>query len=130
MIAVNLMHIFLIGPIMIYINFNRTSELFKNMLIGITLMMPFIVNIPKMDKLYINYHLINLAHLTIILGYLLYISYLFAFNKSVPEYIYLSLAIIGSIMIVIHLYKLIPKFYKKNKIEQENDKNKHLNHKH
>ena len=127
MIAVNLMHILLIGPIMIYINFNRENELFKKILIGFTLMIPFIVNIPKMDKLYIDYHAINLAHWTIILAYFSYISYLFALNKNVPEYIYISLAIIGGIMILVHLYKLIPKIFRK---KYEKNKNQHHNHNH
>ena len=89
MIAVNLMHILLIGPIMIYINFNRDSDLFKKMLIGISLMIPFIVSVPDIKKLYITYQFINFTHWTAILGYFLYVSYLFAFNKIVPEYIYI-----------------------------------------
>jgi hypothetical protein len=109
MIAVNLMHILLIGPIMIYINFNRESDLFKKILVGITLMIPFIVTVPNIKKLYITYQFINFIHWTAILGYFLYVSYLFAFKKNTPEYIYISLAIVGGIMIVVHLYKLIPK---------------------
>ena len=109
MIAVNLMHILLIGPIMIYINFNRDSDLFKKMLIGISLMMPFIVTVPNMKKLYITYQFINFVHWTAILAYFLYVSYLFAFEKNTPEYIYISLAIVGGIMILVHLYKVVPK---------------------
>jgi len=109
MIAVNLMHILLIGPIMIYINFNRESDLFKKMLVGISLTIPFIVTVPNIKKLYITYQFINFIHWTAILGYFLYVSYLFAFEKNIPEYIYISLAIVGGIMIVVHLYKLIPK---------------------
>tara|TARA_B100001564_G_scaffold360017_2_gene384770 strand:- start:6767 stop:7153 length:387 start_codon:yes stop_codon:yes gene_type:complete len=127
MIAVNLMHILLIGPIMIYINFNRENELFKKILIGFTLMIPFIVNIPKMDKLHIDYHATNLAHWTIILAYFSYVSYLFALNKDIPEYIYISLAIIGGIMILVHLYKLIPKIFRK-KNKNNNDNKEDHNH--
>ena len=116
MIAVNLMHILLIGPIMIYINFNRDSDLFKKMLIGISLMIPFIVSVPNIKKLYITYQFINFTHWTAILGYFLYVSYLFAFNKIVPEYIYISLAIVGVIVILVHLYKLIPKLLRKKNV--------------
>ena len=62
MIAVNLMHILLIGPIMIYINFNRESDLFKKMLVGISLTIPFIVTVPNIKKLYITYQFINFIH--------------------------------------------------------------------
>jgi len=125
MIAVNLMHILLIGPIMIYINFNRDSDLFKKILVGISLMIPFIVSVPNIKKLYITYQFINFVHWTAILAYFLYVSYLFAFEKNIPEYIYISLAIIGGIMILVHLYKLIPKV-----IYNVKSRNKHENHKH
>lgn len=125
MIAVNLMHILLIGPIMIYINFNRDSDLFKKMLIGISLMIPFIVTVPNMKKLYITYQFINFVHWTAILAYFLYVSYLFAFEKNTPEYIYISLAIVGGIMILVHLYKLIPKL-----IYNIKSRDRHKNHKH
>lgn len=125
MIAVNLMHILLIGPIMIYINFNRESDLFKKILVGITLMIPFIVTVPNIKKLYITYQFINFIHWTAILGYFLYVSYLFAFKKNTPEYIYISLAIVGGIMIVVHLYKLIPKL-----IYNIKSRYRHKDHKH
>ena len=125
MIAVNLMHIFLIGPIMIYINFNRESDLFKKMLVGISLTIPFIVSVPNIKKLYITYQFINFVHWTAILAYFLYVSYLFAFNKNTPEYIYISLAIVGGIMILVHLYKLIPKV-----IYNVKSRNKHKDHDH
>ena len=125
MIAVNLMHILLIGPIMIYINFNRDSDLFKKMLIGISLMMPFIVTVPNMKKLYITYQFINFVHWTAILAYFLYVSYLFAFEKNTPEYIYISLAIVGGIMILVHLYKVVPKL-----IYNIKSRDRHKNHKH
>ena len=125
MIAVNLMHILLIGPIMIYINFNRESDLFKKMLVGISLTIPFIVSVPNIKKLYITYQFINFVHWTAILAYFLYVSYLFAFEKNTPEYIYISLAIVGGIMILVHLYKLIPKV-----IYNVKSRNKHKDHDH
>ena len=67
MIAVNLMHILLIGPIMIYINFNRDKDLFKKILVGISLMIPFIVSVPNIKKLYITYEFVNFVHWTVIL---------------------------------------------------------------
>ena len=125
MIAVNLMHILLIGPIMIYINFNRESDLFKKMLVGISLTIPFIVSVPNIKKLYITYQFVNFVHWTAILVYFLYVSYLFAFEKNTPEYIYISLAIVGGIMIVVHLYKVIPKLMYNIK-----NRDRHKNHKH
>ena len=125
MIAVNLMHILLIGPIMIYINFNRESDLFKKMLVGISLTIPFIVSVPNIKKLYITYQFINFVHWTAILAYFLYVSYLFAFNKNTPEYIYISLAIVGGIMILVHLYKVVPKL-----IYNIKSRDRHKNHKH
>lgn len=125
MIAVNLMHILLIGPIMIYINFNRDNDLFKKILVGISLMIPFIVSVPNIKKLYITYQFVNFVHWTAILVYFLYVSYLFAFEKNTPEYIYISLAIVGGIMIVVHLYKVIPKLMYNIK-----NRDRHKNHKH
>jgi len=125
MIAVNLMHILLIGPIMIYINFNRDKDLFKKILVGISLMIPFIVSVPNIKKLYITYEFVNFVHWTAILAYFLYVSYLFAFEKNIPEYIYISLAIVGGIMIVVHLYKVIPKLMYNIK-----NRDRHKNHKH
>ena len=125
MIAVNLMHILLIGPIMIYINFNRESDLFKKMLVGISLTIPFIVSVPNIKKLYITYQFINFVHWTAILAYFLYVSYLFAFEKNTPEYIYISLAIVGGIMILVHLYKVIPKH-----VYNIKSRDRHKNHKH
>ncbi len=125
MITVNLMHILLIGPIMIYINFNRDKDLFKNILVVISLMIPFIVSVPNIKKLYITYEFVNFVHWTAILAYFLYVSYLFAFEKNTPEYIYISLAIVGGIMIVVHLYKVIPKLMYNIK-----NRDRHKNHKH
>ena len=125
MIAVNLMHILLIGPIMIYINYNRESDLFKKMLVGISLTIPFIVTVPNIKKLYITYQFVNFVHWTAILAYFLYVSYLFAFEKNTPEYIYISLAIVGGIMILVHLYKVIPKL-----IYNIKSRDRHKNHKH
>lgn len=114
MIGVNLLHILLLGPLMMYIGYYKNNiDLAKYMLVGISAMLPFIVNLPRLDKLYINYHIILLAHWTIIIAYFWYVSYLFIYKKEINEYIYMSLLIIGIIMIIIHLYKLIPRLYKK-----------------
>lgn len=119
MIAVNLFHILLLGPLMIYIGYYKNNiDIAKYMFVGISAMIPFIVNIPKIDKLYLDYHRINLAHWTIILLYFWYVSYLFILKKEINLYIYMSLLIVGLIMIIVHLFKLIPKliftFKKKN----------------
>jgi hypothetical protein len=121
MIAVNLFHIFLLGPIMIYIGYYKknNTDLAKKMLVGITAMIPFIVNIPNLKKLYINYHLINLFHWTFILAYFSYVSYLFIYEKNIHEGIYISLLIIGILIILIHLYKLIPKLFPKKNIQDK-----------
>lgn len=121
MIAVNLFHIFLLGPIMIYIGYYKknNTDLAKKMLVGITAMIPFIVNIPNLKKLYINYHLINLFHWTFILVYFAYISYLFIYEKNIHEGIYISLLIIGILIILIHLYKLIPKLFPNKNIQDK-----------
>ena len=129
MIAVNLFHILLLGPIMIYIgyfkediNYSNNINIAKFMLVGISAMLPFIVNVPRLDKLYMDYHRINLAHWTVMLWYFWYISYLFIFNKTIDLYIYMSLLIIGIIVIIVHLFKLIPKLlrkYNKNNSEEK-----------
>ena len=119
MIAVNLFHILLLGPLMIYIGYYKENNASNNiniakfMLVGISAMLPFIVNVPRLDKLYMDYHRINLAHWTVMLAYFWYISYLFVFDKTIDLYIYMSLLIIGIIVILVHLFKLIPKLIKK-----------------
>ena len=95
------------------------------MLVGISLTIPFIVSVPNIKKLYVTYQFINFVHWTAILAYFLYVSYLFAFNKNTPEYIYISLAIVGGIMILVHLYKLIPKI-----VYNVKSRNKHEDHDH
>lgn len=119
MIAVNLFHILLLGPLMIYIGYYKENNASNNiniakfMLVGISAMLPFIVNVPRLDKLYMDYHRINLAHWTVMLAYFWYVSYLFVFDKTIDLYIYMSLLIIGIIVILVHLFKLIPKLIKK-----------------
>ena len=46
-IQVNLFHIFLLSPILVYIGYNKdnSDEKIKWMFVGITLMMPFIVRV-------------------------------------------------------------------------------------
>ena len=80
---------------------------------------------PNIKKLYITYEFVNFVHWTVILAYFLYVSYLFVFEKNTPEYIYISLAIVGGIMIVVHLYKVIPKLMYNIK-----NRDRHKNHKH
>tara|TARA_B100001093_G_C26272918_1_gene777687 strand:- start:162 stop:542 length:381 start_codon:yes stop_codon:yes gene_type:complete len=126
MIAVNLFHILLLGPLMIYIGYYKENNASNNiniakfMLVGISAMLPFIVNVPRLDKLYMDYHRINLAHWTVMLAYFWYVSYLFVFDKTIDLYIYMSLLIIGIIVILVHLFKLIPKLIKKYNTNEKN----------
>ena len=126
MIAVNLFHILLLGPLMIYIGYYKENNASNNiniakfMLVGISAMLPFIVNVPRLDKLYMDYHRINLAHWTVMLAYFWYISYLFVFDKTIDLYIYMSLLIIGIIVILVHLFKLIPKLIRKYNTNEKN----------
>jgi hypothetical protein len=126
MIAVNLFHILLLGPLMIYIGYYKENNASNNiniakfMLVGISAMLPFIVNVPRLDKLYMDYHRINLAHWTVMLAYFWYVSYLFVFDKTIDLYIYMSLLIIGIIVILVHLFKLIPKLIRKYNTNEKN----------
>ena len=125
---VNIMHIFLIGPILSYIGYykNNTNYNIKLIFIGITFMLPFIVRLPNINRLYFQHNLINLIHWTIILIFLLYISYNFYFNNNIHNNLYNILFITGIITIISHIYLIYNKYItNKNTKNIQNNLHKH-----
>ena len=118
MIQVNLMHIFVIGPLLTYIGYKKenTEEIYFNALGAITLLLPFIVRLPfKKD-----YHsIINSLHYFPYILFFLYIAYQ---KCNIPyKWIYSFLLVTGIIVISVHFGILIYKIFKMEK-EKEKDK--------
>lgn len=109
MIQVNLMHVFVIGPLFLYIgiNKNNTKEYFYNILGGIAILLPFIIRTPYIIKMSEKRNIINLLHLLIFMPLLLYISYK---KNNLNKIWYYILLILGINVILIHLYEIYEKY--------------------
>ena len=119
LVQVNLLHIFVIAPLLIYTGYNKddTHQFIKYSVGSLVFLIPFIVSIPDLSKLNIMYHLNNFLHWTVIMLYFGYLSYLFIYKQSNPinNNIYISMIVIGIIVLIVHMYKLYQKYmYKKN----------------
>ena len=104
MMQVNLMHIFLVGPLLWSIGEDapKTANWKYNALGVTTLMIPFIVRIPGLELT--NLNVINLFHYLIFFSLFLYISY----RKNKTNITVLKLLkLLGIIVILIHSYLLI-----------------------
>ena len=115
---VNLLHIFLIGPILLYIGYKKkeTNYNIKLIFIGVVVMMPFIVRFPNINRLEFEHNRINLLHWTIILIFLSYICYNFYLNIELNNIYYNILLFTGLKTIIIHTYLLY------NKIQNNKEK--------
>ena len=126
LVQVNLLHIFVIAPLLIYTGYNKddTHQFIKYSVGSLVFLIPFIVNIPDLSKLNIMYHLNNFLHWTLIMLYFGYLSYLFIYKQSNPidNNIYISMIVIGFIVILVHMYKLYQKYVYKKTIEKRNNK--------
>jgi hypothetical protein len=107
MIQVNLLHICIISPLLIYIGVkgNNTKDLAYSALLTISWMIPFIIRIPSL-KFNQKRDYINFIHLLIIpiCGSLIYYK-----KKSLPDGIYIVLISLGILVILIHIYLLFIK---------------------
>ena len=123
MIQVNLMHIFLISPTLLFIgtlneeylsdNNKKYIDFAFNALILYSLLIPFIVRRDFIKKIFYTEKLtirnwINLLHYIFFMGLFFYIGYQSRNISNLLQYICILL---GISMISIHLYHLINKIY-------------------
>jgi len=104
MMQVNLMHIFLVGPLLWSIGEDapKTPNWKYNSLGALTLMIPFIVRVPGTAPSSLN--IINSFHYLVFFSLFLYIAYMK--NKTNINVLKL-LKLLGIIVIVIHSYILV-----------------------
>ena len=105
---VNLMHMFLVGPLLLYIGNKKekTENWAFYSLATLTCMLPFIVRIPFNQP--INFtSLVNTTHYIIWIPLFLYISYE---KQKLEPYWWQLLSLLGISVITIHLFLLMQKF--------------------
>ena len=102
---VNLMHMFIVGPLLTYIGTQEknTPEYAYHALGGISLLLPFIVRIPPLEISY--YSVTNSMHYVWLILFL-YISFK---GKKLPAGWYKVIALLGISVISIHAYLLYQK---------------------
>lgn len=102
-IQVNLLHIFAIGPLLIYIGSHekKTNKLAYTVLGVLALMIPFIVNFPSFNLK--SYNLILLIHWLVFVIFFLYIA---LSQNNTPDSLYPFILILGICVVAIHLYYL------------------------
>ena len=130
LVQVNLLHIFVIAPLLIYTGYNKddTHQFIKYSVGSLAFLIPFIVSIPDLSKLNIMYHLNNFLHWTVIMLYFGYLSYLFIYKQSNPinNNIYISMIVIGIIVLLVHMYKLYQKYMYKKNMYKNSEKRKNI----
>lgn len=124
MIQVNLMHIFLIAPTLLFIgtlsdeNLNNNNKKYIdfafNALILYSLLIPFIVRRNFIKQIFTENTLtirnwINLLHYIFFMGLFFYIGYQ---GRTISKLLQYECIILGISMISIHLYHLYDKIYK------------------
>ena len=104
---VNLMHMFLVGPLLLYIGNKKekTENWAFYSLATLTFMLPFIVRLPIYDS--INYRsIVNSTHYVIWIPLFLYISYK---KKDLEPYWWQIISLLGVSVFTIHLFLLLQK---------------------
>jgi len=108
MLQVNLMHVFLVGPILFGIGYKERGEYMElyNYLAMLSAMMIFIVRIPKNFNSRDYLRLFHIVGLTLLFGWI-------AYKKDTsPEFVYHIIKLLGIAVITIHLYLAITKIFK------------------
>jgi hypothetical protein len=112
MLQVNLMHIFLVGPILFGIGYKSPKEYMElyNYLGLLSAIIPFTVRIPWYDITKWRYgeylRFFHLVVATVLFGWIAYRK------DTCPEVVYHILRILGIAIIVVHLYLAITKVIK------------------
>ena len=113
---VNLLHIFLIGPTLFYIGYNKdkSNNIAKYLISSFAILLPFIVRFPNLDKLDNWHNYINAFHWIFLIPFFVSISYIYILKKEeihtlYTENIYPLLKYTGIIIILTHIYLLYKK---------------------
>ena len=108
---INLMHIFLIGPLLTYIGLKgkQTPKILYGALVGLTLMIPFMVRTPRFKLNYRNS--ISWVHWVFWSALFLWVGYK---QASVPNFVFQIIKYLGIIVILVHLYILYQYYYYNN----------------
>ena len=104
MMQVNLMHIFLVGPLLWTVGDDapNTANWKYNALGAATLMIPFIVRLPGLAMTKLN--VINWFHYLIFFSLFLYVSY---YKNKTNIYILRLVKLLGIAVVLIHSYLLM-----------------------
>ena len=113
MVQVNLMHILLVGPLLLYIGQNKqnTNKIAYYYLGAISLMIPFVIRFPSIKLSYTN--IVHLLHLILFLPVFWWISYK---QDNISSNIYDLLIVLGISAIAAHSY-----YYYKNTIHKHSE---------
>lgn len=104
MIQVNLLHILIQGPLLIYIghNKNKTPDMAFSLLLIMGIMIPFIVRFPK-KQIKSSYNKILYLHYLLIMPSFIYLGYK---GNNINPRLYQPLFYTGIIISLYHAYKL------------------------
>jgi hypothetical protein len=104
MLQVNLMHVFLIGPVLFGIGYKNPGENMElyNYLTMLTLTMLFIVRIPFYNLIKWEYYdYLKASHLLLFTSFFGWVAYK---KDTAPEFVYHILKLLGIAVISTHLY--------------------------
>jgi len=104
MLQVNLMHVFLVGPVLFGIGYKNPGENMElyNYLTMLTLTMLFIVRIPFYNLTKWEYYdYLKASHLLLFTSFFGWIAYK---KDTAPEFVYHILKLLGIAVISTHLY--------------------------
>ena len=104
MLQVNLMHVFLIGPVLFGIGYKNPGENIElyNYLTMLTLTMLFIVRIPFYNLIKWEYYdYLKASHLLLFTSFFGWVAYK---KDTAPEFVYHILKLLGIAVISTHLY--------------------------
>lgn len=104
MLQVNLMHVFLVGPVLFGIGYKNPGENMElyNYLTMLTLTMLFIVRIPFYNLIKWEYYdYLKASHLLLFTSFFGWVAYK---KDTAPEFVYHILKLLGIAVISTHLY--------------------------
>jgi hypothetical protein len=107
---INLMHIFLIGPLLSYIGIQgkNTPQIFYGVLLGFVLILNFVINTPELK---LNYRSqIDWIHS---LGWTSLFFYVCYTQSELPDYMFEIIKYLGFSVCIVHSYILYQKYQNK-----------------
>ena len=119
-LQINLLHVFVIGVIFVYIGYNKeeTPYWIFNVLYVLAALMVLLIDIRNISltNLTNQRNIIKLAHLIIILPLILYVAY----TRNLSPLMYDSLLWIGVVVILYHAYRSFTRYQSLQEAKLEN----------